>query len=144
MSSLCRMVALHDLRWLLGLTYVWFQKIGLIKQSRKPLCTVLNWYWFLTDTDVHHIFTHESVTAKWVFLFIHFINWLNLLFYHLHMQVGNDFVMSVCLSVRLFVCLSMFLSVQAITFEPLDIETSFLDQGQGHMWKNDSFTYFNM
>ena len=31
-------------------------------------------------------------------------------------------VMSVCL----FVCLSMFLSVQAITFELLDIETSFL------------------
>ena len=56
----------------------------------------------------------------------------------------------------------MFLSVQAITFEPLDIETSFLvcsyiltisrsslsirslGQGQGHMRKNDSFTYFNL
>ena len=39
--------------------------------------------------------------------------------------------MSVCLSVCLFVCLSVCLSVflsgvQAITFEPLDIETSFL------------------
>ena len=55
----------------------------------------------------------------------------------------------------------MFLSVQAITFELLDIETSFLvcryiltisrsslsikslGQGQGHMRKSDSFTYFN-
>ena len=64
-------------------------------------------------------------------------------------------------------CLSVFLSVKAITFEPLDIETSFLacryiliisrsslsikvivsrslGQGQGHMRKNDSFTYFNL
>ena len=67
------------------------------------------------------------------------------------------FVVSVCLSV----CLSVFLSVQAIAFEPLDIETSFLacryiltisrsslsfkvmGQGQGHIRKNDSFTYFN-
>ena len=66
-------------------------------------------------------------------------------------------VMFVCLSV----CLSVFLSVQTITFEPLNIETSFLvckyiltisrsslsikviGQGQGHMRKNDSFTYFN-
>ena len=58
--------------------------------------------------------------------------------------------------------LSMFLSVQAITFEPLDIETLFsvcryiltisselwvsrsLGQGQGHMRKNYSFTYFNL
>ena len=56
----------------------------------------------------------------------------------------------------------MFLSVQAITFEPLDIETSFsvcryiltisrsslitksLGQGQGHIRKNDNFTYFNL
>ena len=37
------------------------------------------------------------------------------------MQVGNVFG-HVCLCV----CLSVFLSVQAITFEPLDIETSFL------------------
>ena len=34
--------------------------------------------------------------------------------------------MSVCLSVCLSVCMYVFLSVQAITFEPLDIETSFL------------------
>ena len=71
-------------------------------------------------------------------------------------------VISVFLSVCLSVCLSVFLSVQAITFEPLDIETSFLvcmyirtisrsslrirslGQGQGHMRKNDSFTYFNL
>ena len=38
-------------------------------------------------------------------------------FYHLHMWVGHIFG---------HVCLSVFLSVQAITFEPLDIETSFL------------------
>ena len=56
----------------------------------------------------------------------------------------------------------MFLSVQAITFELLHIETSFLvcwyvftisrpslnikvmGQGQGHMRKNDNFTYFNL
>ena len=70
------------------------------------------------------------------------------------MWVGNVFSY-VCLSV----CLSVFLSVQAITFEPLDIETSFLvcryiltisrsslrslGQGQGHI-KKMSFTYFNL
>ena len=37
--------------------------------------------------------------------------------YHPHMRVGNVFG---------HVCLSVCLSVQAITFEPLDIETSFL------------------
>ena len=60
------------------------------------------------------------------------------------------------------VCLSVCLSVKAITFEPLDIETSFLvcryiltisrsslstwslGQGQCHISKNDSFTYFNL
>ena len=48
------------------------------------------------------------------------------------MWVGNVLVMSVCLSVCQSVCQSvclsvcLFLSVQAITFEPLDIETSFL------------------
>ena len=41
-------------------------------------------------------------------------------FYHPRIRVGNVFG-HVCLSV----CLSV-LSVQAITFEPLDIETSFL------------------
>ena len=70
------------------------------------------------------------------------------------MRVGNVFShVCVCVSV----CLSVFLSVQAITFELLDIETSFLvcryiltiprsslsirslGQGQGHMRKNDSF-----
>ena len=78
-------------------------------------------------------------------------------YYHPRMQVGNIFGY-VCLSVSLFV----FLSVQAITFEPLDIETSFLvcryiltiprtnlssrslGPGQGHMRKNDYFTYFNL
>ena len=76
--------------------------------------------------------------------------------YHPRMRVGNVFG-HVCLSV----CLSVFLSVQAITFELLDIDTSVLvcryiltisrsslsikviGQGQGHMRKNDSFTYFN-
>ena len=71
-------------------------------------------------------------------------------------------VVSVCLSVCMAVCLSVFLSVQAIIFEPLDIETSFwvcryiltisrsnlsikvIGQGQGHMRKNDKFTYFNL
>ena len=64
--------------------------------------------------------------------------------------------MSACLSV----CLSVFLSVQAITFEPLDIETSFLVCryiltisrsnlsikviGSRSCEKNDSFTYFNL
>ena len=60
------------------------------------------------------------------------------------------------------VCLSVFMSFQAITFEPLDIETSFLvyryiltipmsslssrslGPGQGDMRKNDYFTYFNL
>ena len=41
-------------------------------------------------------------------------------FYHPRMRVGNLFG-HVCVSV----CLSVFLSVQAITFEPLNIETSF-------------------
>ena len=41
--------------------------------------------------------------------------------YHLRMRVGNVFG-HVCLSV----CVSVFLSVQVITFESLDIETSFL------------------
>ena len=59
------------------------------------------------------------------------------------------------------VCLSVFLSVQAITFEPLDIETSFLaykyiltisrsslsikviGSRSRSYEKNDSFTYFN-
>ena len=80
--------------------------------------------------------------------------------YHQRMRVGNVFGY-VCLSV----CVSVFLSVQAITFELLDIETSFLvcryiltisrsslsikvisrslGQSQDHIRKNDSFTYFN-
>ena len=46
-------------------------------------------------------------------------------FYHPRMRVGNVFGhVCLCLSVCLSVC--VFLSVQAITFEPLDIETSFL------------------
>ena len=66
--------------------------------------------------------------------------------------------MSVCLSV----CMSVFLSVQAITFEPLDIETLFLvcryiltisrsslsikviGSRSRSYEKNDSFTYFNL
>ena len=58
------------------------------------------------------------------------------------------------------VCVSVFLSVQAITFEPLDIETSFLVYRyiftisrsslsiklieSTSYEKNDSFTYFNL
>ena len=50
--------------------------------------------------------------------------------YHHHMWVGNVFS-DVCVSV----CVPMFLSVQAITFEPLDVETSFF-------WYTDtSWTY---
>ena len=83
------------------------------------------------------------------------------------MRVGNVFghvsvCVCVCLSVCLSVCVSVRLSVQAIIFELLDIETSFLvcryiltisrsslvsrslGQGQGHMRKNDDFTYFNL
>ena len=47
--------------------------------------------------------------------------------YHSRMRVGNVFGHD-CLSVCVSMCLSVsvFLSVQAITFEPLDIETSFL------------------
>ena len=66
-------------------------------------------------------------------------------------------VMSVCVCV----CLSVFLSVQAITFEPLDIETPFLacryiltisrsslsikvSKSRSRSYeKNDSFTDFN-
>ena len=69
------------------------------------------------------------------------------------MRVGNVFGP---------VCLSVCLSVQAITFEPLDIETLFLvcryiltisrsnlstkviGHDQGHIRKNDNFTYFNL
>ena len=81
--------------------------------------------------------------------------------YHPRMRVGNVFshvCLSVCLSIHLSVCMS----VQAITFEPLHIETSFLVyryiftisrsrlsikvicQGQGHVRKMYNFTYFNM
>ena len=73
------------------------------------------------------------------------------------MWVGNVFShVCVCVCVCVSVCLSVFQSVQAITFEPLDIETSYLvcryiltiprslGQGQGHVRKNDSFTYFNL
>ena len=68
-------------------------------------------------------------------------------------------VMSICLCVYL----SVFLSVQAITFEPHDIETSFLvcryiltisrsslsikvigSRSRSYEKKNDSFTYFNL
>ena len=88
------------------------------------------------------------------------------------MWVGNVFsgvCVSVCLSVCLCVCvsvcvsviLSVFLSVQAINFEPLDIETSFLvcryiltisrsslnikviGSRSRSYEKNDSFTYFS-
>ena len=75
-------------------------------------------------------------------------------------------VVSVCVSVHLSVCPSIHLSVcmfvQAITFELLHKETSFLvyryiftisrsslsikiiSQGQGHVRKMYNFTYFNM
>ena len=73
-------------------------------------------------------------------------------------------VMSVCVSVCVCVCLSVYLSVcpsvQAITFELLHIETSFLACryiftiprsslsikviGSRPYEKNDNFTYFNM
>ena len=39
---------------------------------------------------------------------------------------GNVFVVSVCVSVCVCLCVCVCLSVQAITFEPVDIETSFL------------------
>ena len=45
------------------------------------------------------------------------------------MRVGNVLsrvCLCVCVSVCVSVCLSVFLSVKAITFELLDIETSFL------------------
>ena len=72
------------------------------------------------------------------------------------MSVCVSLFLCVCVSVCLSVCLYVFLSVQAITFELLDIETSFLlsryiltisrslGQGQGHMERNDSLTYFNL
>ena len=49
--------------------------------------------------------------------------------YHPRVWVGNVFghvCLSVCLCVCVSVCLSVFLFVQAITFKPLDIETSLL------------------
>ena len=76
-------------------------------------------------------------------------------YYHSRMRVGNVFC-HVCVSVRL----SVFLSVQAITIEPLDIETSSLVWlyiliisrsnlsinviGLRSFDKNDIFTYFNL
>ena len=58
------------------------------------------------------------------------------IYYHPRMRVGNVFgrvCLSVCLSVhlsvRLCVCVSVCLSVQTITFEPLNIGTSFLVWG---------------
>ena len=79
------------------------------------------------------------------------------------MRVGNVFsrvCMSVCVSVCVSVCLSVCPSVQALTFEPLHIETSFLVCsyifaisrsslsikfiGSKSYEKNDNFTYFNM
>ena len=77
--------------------------------------------------------------------------------YHPRMRVGNVFshvclLVCVCLSVYLSVCPS----VQAITYEPLDVEISFLvylgqdwvsrslGQGQGHMRKNYNFSYFKL
>ena len=80
------------------------------------------------------------------------------------MRVGNVFghvCVSVCLSVCVSAYLSVFLSVQGRTFEPLDIETSFLvcryiltisrsslsikvigSRSRSYK-KNDDFTYFN-
>ena len=70
--------------------------------------------------------------------------------------------MSVCLSMCLCVFLCVFLSVQAITFEPIDIKTSFLacryiltisrsslsvkfiGSRSRSYEKNDNFTYFNL
>ena len=75
------------------------------------------------------------------------------------MRVGNVFGhVCVCMSV----CVSVFLSVQAITFEPFDIETSFLvcryvltisrsslsikviGSSSRSYGKKDNFTYFNL
>ena len=49
-------------------------------------------------------------------------------YYRPRMREGNVFILSVSVSVCLSVCLSVcvYLSVRAITFECLDIETSFL------------------
>ena len=57
------------------------------------------------------------------------------------MRVGDVFGHA-CLSV----CVSVFLSVQAITFELLDIKTSFLVYRYilTISRKNDNFTYFNL
>ena len=79
------------------------------------------------------------------------------------MQVGNVFgrvCLCVCLSICVCVCLSVCPSVQAITFELLHIETSFLVCryifttsrsslsikviGSRSYEKNNNFTYFNM
>ena len=76
-------------------------------------------------------------------------------YYHPCMRVGNVFG-HICLSV----CLSVCPSVQAITFEPLHIKTSFLVCryiftisrsslsikviGSRSYEKNNNFTYFNM
>ena len=83
------------------------------------------------------------------------------LYYHPRMRLGNVFG-HVCKSVCLSVFLSVFLSVQAIIFELLDKETSFLvcwyiltisrsslsimviGSRSKSYGKNDSFTYFNL
>ena len=94
-------------------------------------------------------------------------------YYHPGMRVGNvlghvclsvclSVCVSVCVSACLSVCLSVFLSVLAITFEPLDIETSFLacryiltisrsslsmkvvGSRSRSYEKNGSFAYFNL
>ena len=141
-----------------------------------------------SDISFNHL-TLVKFHLAWVFLSLIWLKWnsslvdilgpcslqieLNMIFniYHPRMRVGNvlghvclclhlSVCLSACLSLCLCVCLYVFLSVQAITFEPLDIETSFfvcryiLTISSSSLsikfigWmstsykKNDHFTYF--
>ena len=72
---------------------------------------------FLLALSPQTLFLYQDMPPSPVMYWLHH--------YHPCMWVGNVFG-HVCLSVCLCICLSVCPSVQTITFEPLDIETSFL------------------
>ena len=85
--------------------------------------------YIIRNAEIHFLMQHNRAKKANDFIFPNSIKH----FYHPRMRVGNIFghvclcvCLSVCLSVCVSVCLCVCLSVQAITFEPLDIETSFL------------------
>ena len=101
-----------------------------------PLLVVLTISYYIPKFHWHTIFGQHLFSQKHVYWYFYQYFCYGLLIFHNlrylsdiyrpRMWEGNVFTLFVCMSVCVSVCLCICVSVQAITFERLDTETSFL------------------